>query len=348
VLTITRLTHIRNIMTTVDTCNQLLRFYLAYYAAMTIDGGAGPVARQGAALDEFRALVRAAFEQAMSSGKPDWEQMTSAVLKNRLLNLTDREFSQARYGSASFIQLVRRVPDLIEIIDDKPPFHLRLIQPMSVQSRQVIEPEAVPRPKGDSPLASLAEGNWQRARIREDLWRAILDYSSHRRYVLDPDTGLARPEGSDGHGLSEFPTVSAEDVAEWRHEFVDSLPEPAGEPYEDELRTWLTSSGRLAELPKALRSGWAEFLKRKVGVRLLEWYAERGESPPSDFLVDSDTRALPPAEAIDEVVRTRQLRDLVIRAVRTMTYDELSDIRLPASIILRITRNKPSYGPGAT
>jgi len=43
-------------------------------------------------LDEFRTLVRIAFGQAQQSGKPNWEEMTSAVLKNRLLNLTQGQF----------------------------------------------------------------------------------------------------------------------------------------------------------------------------------------------------------------------------------------------------------------
>ena len=43
-------------------------------------------------LDEFRALIRSAFEQAQRSGKRDWEEMTSAVEKNRLSNITEDKF----------------------------------------------------------------------------------------------------------------------------------------------------------------------------------------------------------------------------------------------------------------
>ena len=71
-------------------------------------------------------------------------------------------------------------------------------------------------------------------------------------------------------------------------------------------------------------------------IRILEWFKAQGESPPNDLLVELEPRALPPAEAIDEVVRTRQLRDWIVRAVRTMTYEELAQLPLPASVLVRV------------
>lgn len=99
-----------------------------YHAAMHEDTSSYGVMPRGPdrGLDEFRELIRAAFEQARNSGKRDWSEMTAAVLKNRILDMTGREFSEDRYGSPSFIHLVRRVPDLLEIVNARPPTLLRL------------------------------------------------------------------------------------------------------------------------------------------------------------------------------------------------------------------------------
>lgn len=315
---------------------------LAYYAAMT-DSTDPSASGLDADLDEFRVLVRAAFEQALNSGKADWREMTSAVLKNRLLNLTNREFSQSRYGSTSFIQLVRQVADLIEVVDDKPPFRLRIKESVAESSTPGAGLGAALTQTEENVASGLAERDWRQARIREDLWRAIVDYRSHSRYVLDPDTGLARPQANSDGDLNELPTASAQDVAGWREQFVDSLSDPMRARFEAELQTWLQGRGRLSDLPGQLRGAWAEFFKRKVGAILLAWFNENGRVPPSDLFAEPELRTLPPAEAIEEIVRTRQLRNLIIRALRTMTYEELAELRLPAFVLLRVTDKGSSH-----
>jgi hypothetical protein len=297
-------------------------------------------------LDEFRALVRAAFEQAQNSGKPDWEEMTSAVLKNRLLDMTERQFSEDRYGSPSFIHLVRRVPDLLDIVGDRPPFRLKIKTPIVVitdtDSASSAEGQTAFVSKPD--FATPPEGDWRRVRIRDDLWRAIVDYGSGDIYVLDPDTGYARPKEVTDGDLPVVPTAAQEDISSWRHEFVESLAPAFTTKFAGELEAWLDHGGRQTDLPRPVRGRWVEFLKRKVSNRLNEWFKAQGKPSPSDMLLISETGGLPLAEAIDEVVRTRQLRDLIIRAVRTMTYDELTEISLPAFALLRVsgrTSRKP-------
>jgi len=39
---------------------------------------------------------------ARHTRKPDWYRMSAAVLKNRLLLLTDRQFDEADYGASTF------------------------------------------------------------------------------------------------------------------------------------------------------------------------------------------------------------------------------------------------------
>ena len=47
---------------------------------------------------DARDLLVAAFESARATGKRDWNTMTAAVLKNRVLHLTSRSFDEAALG----------------------------------------------------------------------------------------------------------------------------------------------------------------------------------------------------------------------------------------------------------
>jgi hypothetical protein len=311
----------------------------AYYAAMTKDHRlpTSGLSSGASELDEFRALVRAAFEQALDSGKSDWMEMTSAVLKNRLLSLTDRQFSESRYGSLSFIQLVRRVPDLLDVVDETPPFRLRIKvsegeqNGVSPPSDDLAEVEARPDP------ASPRVKDWKRVRIRDDLWRAIIDYDSGAVYVLDAETGYARPREVTDPDLPEFPTTTSGEVAAWRREFVEMSIPLVGVAHAEELLAWADGGGRQSDLPRSVRGRWVEYVKKQV-VRTLEtWFRARNQHPPVDMLLASEARGLPQSDAIDDVIRTRQLRDLIIRAVRTMTYEELAGMPLPAGVLLRFS-----------
>jgi hypothetical protein len=156
--------------------------------------------------------------------------MTTAVLKNRLLNLTRGQFSEDRYGSPSFIHLVRRIPDLVTVISEQPPHHLRLVTSApshggaaSLSSASTIEVDAaVTEPGiGDDELAGM--------RVRDDLWHAIIDYSTGKPYVYDPQSRIARPWVHGDLALPQFPTVSRDTVATWRDDFVASLDQATRE-----------------------------------------------------------------------------------------------------------------------
>ena len=62
---------------------------------------------------EFRELVQQAFDDARAKGKPNWRTMEVSVLKNRLLQRTDRRFREADYGADTMAELVASVPDLL-------------------------------------------------------------------------------------------------------------------------------------------------------------------------------------------------------------------------------------------
>lgn len=288
-------------------------------------------------LDTFRSMVRAAFDQARQSGKQNWSQMTAAVLKNRLLSLGGGNFSEQEFGSQSFVQLVRRVPDLLEIVDSDPPVRLRLTEgapdttrTVDASSQNLFAETTICPPRVDL--------DWNRLRIRDDLWRAIIDYSGGDHYVFDPETRRARPRLTTDEDLATMSTVTEELMAQWRREFAESAASATEAELTERLREWVESSGRMKNLPTPLRPGWAKFLKKAVHERLTRWFEEHEIAAPNDLLTLPQT-PIPrePETAASRAVETRQLRDLIIRTVRSMTHDELTKITLPAAAVLRIS-----------
>ena len=74
---------------------------------------------------------------------------------------------------------------------------------------------------------------------------------------------------------------------------------------------------------------------RREALAAPSWFQEQRISVPSDFL-NVATRGLPASAAISEVLATRHLRDVLIRAIRTMSYDELRGLVLPAEVVVRV------------
>ena len=64
---------------------------------------------------DSRALIRDAFEKAKASGSPDWHRMTVAVLKNRILDLTQGLFKESDHGATTFQDFVRQHGDILEL-----------------------------------------------------------------------------------------------------------------------------------------------------------------------------------------------------------------------------------------
>ena len=101
--------------------------------------------------------------------------MTTAVLKNRLLDLTGRAFDEAAYGATSFMDFVLRNKETLAVDHSTVP---PLVELRNAASSRQPSDEAV-----DVKAPH---------RIRPDLWKAALDYSSGTRYVWD----VARRSGA--------------------------------------------------------------------------------------------------------------------------------------------------------
>jgi hypothetical protein len=258
-----------------------------------------------AAETDLRELIKEAFAVAHAAGKPD--EMTVAVLKNRLLDRTGHEFSESNYGYSSMSDMARRLPDLLELNETARPARVKL--------RENISSSQLPDYSG--------------FQVRTDLWNATLDYSRGEPYIWHVDA--ARPasevgEGADGPAL---PTVTLEEETAWRREFQERASASLSQDLRDIIKYWIDNHQTPKILPGFLQRQWNIELKNHVIERLRAWFADNSIPEPSDFLLPYRR---PLVKAPDRVA---QLRALVIRCVQNMTEDELTELRLPPQVLLR-------------
>ena len=263
-------------------------------------------------MDEPRQLILQAFQQAWSSDKPEWYRMTTAVLKNRILSLTDGKFSEADYHARSFTDFLSHHEDITTL------------------DRSRFPPIVELKEEERSRIAPLEPGQGTgRPRIRSDLWQAILDYASEQIYVWDPSANRARPRNQ-GEEHPELPTITSEELQEWRVKFVEMLISSA-EVHEGELArlsNWRDNRLATSALPLRFAHQWNGYLRDQVQERLHGWFSEHGLAEPSDFIVRQPPRATSSSYAED-------LRQLVISVVMQMTEQELSSLVLPPQSVLR-------------
>ena len=208
--------------------------------------------------DRFKELLERAFSSARDSGKPDWNRMLVAVLRNRLLQLTNRSFKTQDLGASSLVELVSRYGDLVAID--------RTVKPVMIEWR------------GSLPEPAPGVG-----RVRPDLWRAVLDLSSGLQYEWDAAAGSVRPVAT-ADPTRKLPTVDAATLVGWREAFATAhasmLPEPRDR---DHLRTWVGAALGRQGLPAPLRRLWSDYLKGEVVARLTSWFHDSGYEPPDLF-----------------------------------------------------------------
>ena len=215
-------------------------------------------------------LVRRAYLMAQKRGKSDWYRMTLAVLKNRLLDLTGRQFNETDYGAANFHEFIRQMPDLL-VLD------LNVFPPVAEikWGREANKKAHLPEvgsleKKTDGESELIYEGNG----IRSDLWTAIVDYRSEKVYVWDSDRRCVRidEEGVEGDVL---PTLDEEELYKWRNQFAEEYLEPLSSTDRRRLKNWCDRGHGIMELPAHLKSAWDKYFKRGVAERLKVWF--RGE-----------------------------------------------------------------------
>lgn len=240
-------------------------------------------------------LVVTAFRTARDRGKPDWRRMTVAVLKNRLLQLSRGAFHERHHGASSFRELLSHYPHLIRVEGD---------------TVELVDTETTAGTESETTASQ---------RIRADLWQAIMDFSSGKKYAWDTSQGRAREAlPSD---LLILPTLSADELGKWREEFVTAH---GARPM---LRQWSDKALGTNALPQDLRGPWNGFVRDKVVERLHHWFSSQKIQAPS--LIQAV------ASAVNHEPSVEQLRRLIAACVAVMTEAELSEVRLPPSAVLR-------------
>ena len=251
-------------------------------------------------------LIREAFARAHASGKPN--EMTVAVLKNRLLDLTNHEFSESNYGYSSMADLARNLPDLLGLDETVRPARVKLREDISTVH----------------PL------DYSGLQVRNDLWNAILDYSRGEPYIWSGEAAVpaSEVEGAAATGPI-LPTVTFEEESGWRTEFQQRTSATLSQDLRDLIQDWIDKHQTPKILPRFLQGQWNIDLKSHVIQRLRMWFADQKIPEPPDLLIQFRK---PLAKMPDRVAA---LRALVIRCVQNMTEEELSELRLPPQALLR-------------
>jgi hypothetical protein len=264
--------------------------------------------------EELPALIERAFELARERKPQQWRTMTLAVLKNRLLQLTDRSFRETDYGVRTMRELAGSLPELLAVDDSaRPPTVTWLETPYS-----------------SGPQMSIPKG-----KIRSDLWNAVMDYKSGRTWMWVE--GRAVPDPQDLSGKSAvLPTLDADEMQRWRNNFAAAHREDLDGEDAERLEAWTHGPGKTLQLPLNLRSMWNEQLKAAVIDRLRVWFETRDEVVPQDVVVSrAAQREAITDNASDEL---RSLRDFIIGCISLMNQDELDAVTLPAKAAQRYMR----------
>jgi hypothetical protein len=258
---------------------------------------------------DLRELVTRAFQIVRDSGRTDWSIMSAAVLKNRILAMTDRRFTERDYGHATFVALLESIPDTVTVDRARHPPVVRLIE------------------VGDSGV----ENPFSNAgRVRPDLWRAVMDYRSGVTYGWDATNAVAvaaTPES----GMPVLPTVTQEVLATWRQDFVAEIPSIVGGDDADALQTWLSRGLGSWALPPQLVPLWNRFVTSRVRERLSGFFRTEKLVPPP-----AASRAADRTSASGD----RDLREALHRLIDELPADELGAVLLPISAVMRLRRQR--------
>jgi hypothetical protein len=261
----------------------------------------------------------AAFAAARRRGRQDWQKMTVAVLKNRILDV-DPEFREEDWGARTMVDFAGEFADLVTLDRaPKPP----IVQLRDSHVSQVLDEV----PSSAAPSAPGPSGDW---RIRPDLWQAVTDYRSGCRYIWDGSTAVAISAHADPDDQDlQLPSVDRDELRGWRAEFI---AEQGGSELSTALANWVEMKLPGSALPGRLRVRWLIFRKRRIRDLLAKWFDEHGIEPPGD-LVETARRHDGGSHA-----ETEQLRALVVRSVNGMTRAELEALQLPSTALLRIVK----------
>lgn len=258
--------------------------------------------------------LRAHVVQIVSERQGRGEHSVSLpVLKNQLLNLAGSSFDEADFGWPNLRFLPASYPDLLRLDSSSPHGHAKFLAPA--------QPTA--------PVSDAEEPPTKRHHIRRDLWDAVIDYRSGETYVWDAHTGKAATTSeADEDARPRFPTVSAEEVHEWRRECADGWLRVFGDDNRSRVERWVDVPRE--RVPHTLIRRWQAEQRGKVVGIVRDFFAQEGLPLPDDAFPSELTTQAEPAQ-----LRSLTQREILKASVSVMTDSELSDVQLPLGVLYR-------------
>ena len=162
------------------------------------------------------------------------------------------------------------------------------------------------------------------ARIRTDLWRAVLDFSGDEKYVWDQNGLVARRASEAKDPGPDMPTITPEQFTGWKKAFAGGVDDG---DRDERLNEWTERRLPASFLPPHLKHRWNGHLKVEVHKRLLDWFEAQNLAAPADLLVARDGIDAPAGP---------DLRQRLIACLRLMSQEELERVQIPASVLLRL------------
>ena len=265
------------------------------------------------------------FADAKAKGKLDWRKMDLSVLKNRLLQRTERRFGEAHYGGKTMRELVERFPDLLAIGEGHQPLISILVE---VADEELADGEG--RTMKDAGDAGGSEDEAVRFQAILDLYRTNGDnlgvgeaYASQLSSVDDNDVertfvNIVTQWASSNPVHAEINTIG--DLLEHVDMFVIDLLALA--VIHATLRTM--DAGR--ELPGRVGD---------VNYRVAE---------PLRSLFDLPTKLSPSATMSAATAKTKELSSALVRAVGSFCQSTPVAAKLPSTDIIK---HAHAYAPYA-
>lgn len=251
-------------------------------------------------------LLRDIFDERMRAGKP--LRITIAVLKNRLLDKTNRTFNESQYGASSIADLIKKFPHLISLdLSQNPPI-------VEWKSETVV------------PTVAIDEGK----RVRNDLWRAVM-YLHDKECEWNEETKSISQASPDSQ--NKIPKVDRDKLIAWRKAFSDLQRPSIHDAHElQRLDKWSTDLKSVTpNLPKQLQRPWNDYVKKQVAAHIASWFSQNKYDPSSIWTTD-DIGSRPG--------HVNDLRAFIHRCIDAMTESELNDLRLAPGVLLRTTNRK--------
>lgn len=236
----------------------------------------------------------------------------------------DSPFSEGEYGLKSFLEFVKRVPEI------------------AVQIRIGSDMLLAPATAGDL-LSAYAR---PLPRLRRDFWRAFIECpiaGTTRLYDTAEDKIIVEQLLTTRKGIVIDP-VSRETQIAWRQAFAEEQPESVKDPLLGSLEGVGTAifnefARRLRENPTVMRA-WNRFLQKQITDHVAAWAAANGVSEERWSSGTSRSDDGPAKEPMPTKTHSIGQRAELYNFLDNLPIEHLLQLRVPLEWVLKVTRDK--------